>query len=216
MAGETGCGETLPYVTIAVLWPSGNDGISQGIWQCYKILWSRYGRRFLKQGTGYMNGCFRGPSLSTRLIAIFLLLGGAAAIAETQQEHVHQMAHGVMPFDISKVLHIFRMTESGGVLRVIARDPGAADQVALIQQHLRHEAGQFEKGNYSDPSALHGANMPGLKDLEQGASDIKISYTALPDGAEITFGTKDLHLLTAIHRWFGAQLSEHGADASSE
>jgi hypothetical protein len=38
----------------------------------------------------------------------------------------------------------------------------------------------------------------------------------LSDGAEITFKTTDPHLLTAIHRWFGAQLSEHGADAKAE
>jgi hypothetical protein len=58
--------------------------------------------------------------------------------------------------------------------------------------------------------------MPGLRDLEAGAARIKVSYTALANGAEITFETADLHLLTAIHRWFGAQLSEHGSDATSE
>jgi hypothetical protein len=41
-------------------------------------------------------------------------------------------------------------------------------------------------------------------------------YSDLPDGAEITFKTTDPQLLTAIHRWFGAQLSEHGADAKAE
>jgi len=30
------------------------------------------------------------------------------------------------------------------------------------------------------------------------------------------FPANDLHAITAIHRWFGAQLSEHGADAISE
>ena len=32
----------------------------------------------------------------------------------------------------------------------------------------------------------------------------------------ITFETKELGIITAIHRWFGAQLSEHGADARAE
>jgi len=86
----------------------------------------------------------------------------------------------------------------------------------LIQQHLKHEAERFRRGDYSDPAALHGANMPGLKDLRVGASGIKVLYADLSVGAEITFETKDLHLLTAIHRWFGAQLSEHGADARAE
>jgi hypothetical protein len=108
------------------------------------------------------------------------------------------------------------MTEAGGIQRVIARDSGALDQIALIQQHLQHEAARFQHGDYSDPAKLHGATMPGLAELQIGASHVKVSYASLPEGAEITFETTDLHLLTALHRWFGAQLSEHGADARAE
>jgi hypothetical protein len=43
-----------------------------------------------------------------------------------------------------------------------------------------------------------------------------VTYSELRDGAEIAFKTADPRLLTAIHRWFGAQLSEHGADAKAE
>jgi hypothetical protein len=108
------------------------------------------------------------------------------------------------------------MTDSGGVERVIVKNAADKDQVPLIQQHLRHEAEAFRRGDYSDPASLHGGDMPGLKDLQAGAARIKVTYAALPTGAEIIFETTDLHLLTAIHRWFGAQLSEHGADAMSE
>ena len=152
----------------------------------------------------------------SRSVALFLVLGCAVALAQTKQEHVHHMGHGVMPFDLAKTTHIFRMTDSGGVERVIAKDATEKDQVALIQQHLQHEAEAFQRGDYSDPASLHGADMPGLKDLQAGAPHIRVSYSALPIGAEISFETTDLHLLTAIHRWFGAQLSEHGADATSE
>jgi len=149
-------------------------------------------------------------------LAVLLLFGSAAGFAQTVQEHVHHMSGGVMPFDMSRTVHIFRMTEAGGVQRVIAKDAGAADQIALIRQHLKHEAGQFRKGNYSDPAALHGASMPGLKELQAGAAAIEVSYANVPMGAAIKFATTDRHLLTAIHRWFGAQLSEHGADARAE
>jgi len=101
-------------------------------------------------------------------------------------------------------------------MRVIAKDPNESDQVVLIQQHLKHEAERFKRGDYSDPAMLHGKDMPGLKELEAGASGIKVSYEKLTAGAQIKFETTDLHLLTAIHRWFGAQLSEHGADARAE
>jgi hypothetical protein len=36
----------------------------------------------------------------------------------------------------------------------------------------------------------------------------------LPDGARITFKAPEINLITAVHCWFGAQLSEHGADAT--
>jgi hypothetical protein len=163
-----------------------------------------------------MNGHWRNFSRGGQSVAILLLLGIATVLAQTRQEQVHQMAHRVMPFDISKTVHIFKMTESGGVQRVITKDPGATDQIALIRQHLQHEAERFQHGDYSDPATLHGGDMPGLKDLEAGASRIKVSYAILPSGAEIRFETTDLHLLTALHRWFGAQLSEHGADARAE
>ncbi len=149
-------------------------------------------------------------------LAVLVILGGGLARAQMPQERVHEMSHGVMPFDVSKTLHIFKMTESGGVERVVARDAAAADQIALIREHLQHEADRFQRGDYSDPAMLHGATMPGLAELQAGAARIKVSYAALPGGAEITFETTDLHLLTALHRWFGAQLSEHGADARAE
>jgi hypothetical protein len=149
-------------------------------------------------------------------IAAMLLLSGAAAPAQTPQEHVHHMSHEVMPFDMAKTLHVFKMTEEGGIERVIARDAGDAGQIGLIQHHLMHEADRFQQGDYSDPKKLHGADMPGLRELEAGASQVKVTYSSRADGAEIVFSTSDPHLLTAIHRWFGAQLSEHGADAKAE
>jgi hypothetical protein len=162
-----------------------------------------------------MNGHLRGVFWLAKTVAIFLLFGIPTVLAQTSQEHVHQMAHSVMPFDIDKTMHIFKMTESGGVQQVIAKDASANDQITFIQQHLKHEAERFQNGDYSDPAALHGADMPGLRDLRAGASAIKVSYMALSVGAEITFETNDLHLITAIHRWFGAQLSEHGANAKA-
>lgn len=121
-----------------------------------------------------------------------------------------------MPFDLSRTVHLFRMTETGGVQRVLIRDADASEQVALIRGHLEHEARAFQRGDYADPARLHGAQMPGLKELQAGAARVKVIYAALPDGAEIRFETTDPALLTAIHRWFGAQLSEHGADARAE
>ncbi len=124
------------------------------------------------------------------------------------------MGPQVMPFDLSKTRHIFKMTETGGVQQVIAKDPGDREQIALIQQHVQHEATRFGSGDFSDPTSLHGNDVPGLKDLSVSVSRIKVESTPLPNGAQITFTTDDRRLITAIHQWFGAQLSDHGQDAT--
>ncbi|WP_313953798.1 hypothetical protein [Accumulibacter sp.] len=163
-----------------------------------------------------MNAYLRRLSHLLRSSLVLLLIASTAVFSQTRQEHIHQLSHGVMPFDVSATVHVFKMTELGGIQRVIAKDPGASDQITLIQQHLRHEAMKFQHGDYADPATLHGADMPGLKDLQAAATRITVSYASLPTGAEITFTATELRLITALHRWFGAQLSEHGADARSE
>jgi hypothetical protein len=151
------------------------------------------------------------------LASAALACGPALAAAQSVQEHVHGRGHEVMPFDLARTVHVFRMTDDGGIQKVVTRG-GAPDaaQVRMIQHHLAMEAMQFQQGNFADPAHLHGATMPGLRELQAGASRIRITYQPLPDGGEIRFRTRDVHLVTAIHRWFGAQLSEHGADARAE
>lgn len=148
--------------------------------------------------------------------AAFVVLTSTLALAQTKQEHIHEMGQTVMPFDLTRTTHIFRMTDTGGVQSVVVKDTKDKDQIKLIRQHLRHEAAAFERGDYADPKSLHGATMPGLSELESNHAKITVSYSELPLGAALNFTTPDQHLVTAIHRWFGAQLSEHGADARPE
>ena len=154
--------------------------------------------------------------LRKTIVASVLAVCSATAFADTKQEHVHNMSHGVMPFDITKTMHIFAMTDEGGVQKVVVRNDSDSDQVALIRQHLRHEAEAFQKGDFGDPGHLHGAAMPGLADMKANASKIHVTYADLPNGAQMSFEASDPHTITAIHRWFGAQLSEHGSDARAE
>lgn len=151
------------------------------------------------------------------LAALLLTAGLGTALAQTMQEHVHGHGHEVMPFDLSRTLHVFRMTDDGGVQQVITRgDAPQPDQVHMIQHHLQMEAASFQQGNFSDPAHLHGADMPGLRELQAGAAKLQVRYSALPNGAQIELRSDERPLVTAIHRWFGAQLSEHGADARAE
>lgn len=146
---------------------------------------------------------------------VIYLTGWLQAGHRARQEQIHSQGAHIMPFALNKTLHVFRMTESGGIQQVVARDPNDSTQIALIRRHLQHEASRFAVGDYSDPIALHGSDMPGVHTLAAHAGQIRISYAELPNGAQMTFTTHDLALITAVHRWFGAQLSDHGRDATS-
>ena len=155
-------------------------------------------------------------SLLTLIFSLVALywLGWLTPATTNRQSSIHNMGQSVMPFDLSATTHVFEMTEMGGIQEVIADDPSDAAQVSLIRQHLQHEASRFREGDFSDPTSLHGSEMPGLAELAQGAERIAVDYTELPNGARLTFTTSDSYLVTALHRWFGAQLSDHASDAT--
>ena len=155
-------------------------------------------------------------TLATVAILGTLWATGALAFQETRQEEIAEKGAEVMPFDLEKTTHIFDKTETGGVQKVVADDPNDAEQVALIREHLEEEAAAFRRGDLSDPSEIHGEQMPGLKDLEAGAKEMDIRYSGLPDGAQIEYETSDPALVAALHDWFNAQVSDHGDHAQGE
>jgi hypothetical protein len=138
----------------------------------------------------------------------------AMLLAQTRQAEVAKRGAQVMPFDLEKTVHVFQKLEDGGLQKVVVKDPSNKEQVPLIQSHLKAESEKFRKGDFSDPAKIHGEDMPGLAELKAGAKQIDIRYTSLPDGAQVRYTTKNTKLLAALHRWFDAQLSDHGHHAS--
>lgn len=152
-----------------------------------------------------------------------LVVAGAAALvyvvtatlpAQTRQDEVAKRGAQVMPFDLERTTHVFQKLDDGGLQKVVVKDRSNKEQIALIQSHLKEESEKFRKGDFSDPAKIHGEDMPGLPELRAGAAKIGLRYTALPDGAQIRYTAKDAKLITALHRWFDAQLSDHGRHAT--
>jgi hypothetical protein len=119
-----------------------------------------------------------------------------------------------MPFNLEETTHVFEPTENGGVQKVVADDPTDQEQLSLIREHLQEEADKFSQGDFSDPAEIHGEDMPGLKELEENASSFEVSYSELPDGAQIEYTTDEPALVSALHDWFEAQLSDHAEHAT--
>jgi hypothetical protein len=134
---------------------------------------------------------------------------------DTRQDEVARLGQQVMPFNLDQTLHIFSKTETGGLQQVIVKEPTNHAQITLIREHLKKIAEEFKQGNFSDPTQIHGKDMPGLTTLKNAApGTIKIQYRELADGAEITYTTDNSILISAIHQWFDAQLNDHAKHAT--
>ncbi|MGZ8137249.1 MAG: aspartate carbamoyltransferase [Methylococcaceae bacterium] len=151
------------------------------------------------------------------LSIVLLLTANAVAAIEPatteRQDEVAERGSKVMPFDLQKTLHIFNKTETGGVQQVIAKDTADSEQIRLIRQHLAQIAARFAQGNFSGPQRIHGNDMPGVKELSATADRVQFNYQDLPNGGQIDYVTDAPELITAIHRYFDAQLSDHARHA---
>lgn len=143
-----------------------------------------------------------------------LLLGLAPACqTKTSPERRAEVAgkgERVMPFDLSRTTHRFESLADGGLQTVTAKDPGDTLQIRLIREHLGSESERFRRGDFEDPMAIHGHDMPGIAELRAGAGRFEVQYGEIPGGATIRYRAREPRLVEALHRWFEAQRMDHG------
>jgi hypothetical protein len=146
--------------------------------------------------------------------AVFVAEPAPGYAAETpRQTQVERNSEHVMPFSMDAAMHRFVPTVTGGIQTVIVHN-GDSKQVVLVRSHLRKEAQAFARGDFTDPASIHGGTMPGLQAMHKGAKRISVRYSEVKNGAAITYATSDSALQSAIHAWFKAQVSDHGAHAT--
>ena len=147
------------------------------------------------------------------VLGAVVLPAPAFADLAARQAVVAQRGTEVMPFSLAATTHIFTKTADGGVQQVVTKhhDP---KQVALIREHMAMIARQFSTGDFGAPQKIHGNEMPGLSALRGAApGKLKIDYRDVPNGGEIVYRADEPRLVTALHEWFDAQVSDHGDDA---
>jgi hypothetical protein len=157
---------------------------------------------------------------SVALAAVVVVISrgsdGSQAQIAARRADVEQRGASVMPFDQNATMHQFSKTANGGIQSVTANDPQDSTQIAVIRQHLARERDLFAAGDFDDPMAIHGMDMPGIAGLQAAAAagQITITYTALPNGARLAYSTSENGVLHALHTWFDAQLMDHGSHAT--
>jgi hypothetical protein len=151
------------------------------------------------------------------LTTLLVLMASPFAVhaGDTQrQADVASRGADVMPFSLEATTHVFTATSDGGTQRVVAKSLTDTKQVDLVRGHLHELQVQFLKGDFSGPTHIHGAEMPGLAELKASKlGQVAIDYKDVEGGAELTYRTTDPKLVEALHAWFDAQLQDHGGDA---
>jgi hypothetical protein len=66
----------------------------------------------------------------------------SSARAGLAKRQVEVAARGaiIMPFELERATHVFQPMQDGGIQTVAADEPGDAEQIRLIREHLRYEA----------------------------------------------------------------------------
>ena len=148
------------------------------------------------------------------LLALLPVLAACGPAGPTdRQTEVAERGSRIMPFDLDATTHRFDPDAAGLIQTVVVDDPTDVDQLALVRDHLHHEAEMFAAGDFDDPAQIHGDAMPGLADLRTGYASIHVTYADVPAGGEITYRTTDADLVRALHTWGEAQVTDHGSHA---
>ncbi len=163
----------------------------------------------------------RNKSILIILLSLFPVLTACGAKTDTtittnvnRLEEVREKGTEVMPFNLDKTLHAFEKTVDGGIQIVSIRKASDTDQLAPIREHLKNIANDFDKGNFDDPTSIHGGDMAGLSTLQANPSKFSITYIELENGAKLEYRSTDDKIISALHLWFDAQLTDHGSDAT--
>jgi len=121
----------------------------------------------------------------------------------------HHMPDGApMGFDQHAAAHHFKLAADGGSIEVTARKPDAP-LVAQIRDHLKMIAGEFARGEFEKPLAVHGEMPPGVDVLRQRLSAVTYKYEDVREGGAIRIRTGDPAALAALHDFLRYQIREH-------
>ena len=154
----------------------------------------------------------------SRLTTIALCLLGSSLSAQQQSKSTHDSAFAamqergrmVMGVDQYTSTHHFDALPDGGRIE-LQRDVPDSAGVARIRMHLREIAVAFKAGDFSQPAAVHMADVPGVKIMAAKHAVIEYETHDLPLGAELRMRTHDPEAVRAIHDFMAFQRGEHHA-----
>lgn len=158
--------------------------------------------------------------VQSRLAVVLLLTGACGAPTWSQEAVAARIADVDLPGAAGaaqaspSTIRMFTESESGGIQRVVAKDPADEMQVRLVRRRLRDIRNTFLPGEIAPPSPHpFVADMPAPARLRDAAPGrVLVGYRDIPAGGELTYYSRDAGWVNALHDWFDSLASDPGAD----
>ena len=156
-----------------------------------------------------------------RLAVVVLLAGACGTPTWSQEADAARIANVALrgaagaAVASQSTIRMFTELESGGIQRVVAKDPADEMLVRLVRRRLRDIRDAFLLGNIAPPSPHPpDADMPAPARLRDAAPGrVLVGYRDIPAGGELTYYSRDAALVDVLHDWFDTLASDPGADA---
>ncbi|HEX5720735.1 MAG TPA: hypothetical protein VF179_31565 [Thermoanaerobaculia bacterium] len=131
-----------------------------------------------------------------------------AAHSKAEAE-LDQRGDRVMGLDHTRTTHHFKIEPDGGVIQVDANDAADTESRQAIRTHLFEIAGDFSRGDFSSPYAIHQRVMPGVPVLIEKKEAVRYRYEETERGAQVRIVTQDPAAVGAVHEFLRAQIGDH-------
>lgn len=160
------------------------------------------------------------PMVRPRLAVVVLLAGACGTPTWSQEADAARIADVALrgaagAAEASQsTIRMFTELESGGIQRVVAKDPADEMLVRLVRQRLRDIRDALLLGDIPGPVPSGGSGVPGLERLRGAApGSLVVGYRDIPAGGELTYYSRNAALVDVLHDWFDTLASDPGADA---
>jgi hypothetical protein len=141
---------------------------------------------------------------------------GAAAGQMNHEQHMKGRAAQAMGFDQARTTHHFRLKPDGGTIEVTVKDPADTALRDQIAAHLEMIAGQFSRGDFDTPFAVHGETPAGVPAMKRQRAQITYTFEPEPSGGRVVITTTSDRASAAVHDFLRYQIREHHTGDSTD
>jgi hypothetical protein len=124
---------------------------------------------------------------------------------------MQQRGKTVMGVDQYASAHVFEDLPDGGRIVLDHGDSSDTPAIIAIRLHMREVATDFQRGDFTNPFAVHDTIVPGTAAMAGMRDRLAFEVRDRPRGAEVRVVSVDPNAVAAVHAFLAFQRTAHRA-----